>query len=62
MNAAIKPEINEPTSTKGIPSKISARKENQKFCQLKSNQVTIHLPLRFNDAIPSMYESFSLLS
>jgi len=61
MNAAIKPEINEPTSTKGIPSKISARKENQKFCQLKSNQVTVRFPLRFNDAISSTYEPFSLL-
>jgi hypothetical protein len=34
-NAAINPEINDPTKTNGSPSKASARNENQKFCQLK---------------------------
>jgi hypothetical protein len=39
INAAIAPEINEPKRTKGMPSKTSARNENQKFCQLNANQV-----------------------
>src|ERR1700688_3319979 len=39
INAAITPEINEPRRTKGMPSKISARNENQKFCQLNANHV-----------------------
>src|SRR5258708_12955328 len=38
-NAAMNPEINDPTKTNGNPSKASARNENQKFSQLTWNQL-----------------------
>jgi hypothetical protein len=37
--AAIAPEIKEPRRTNGNPSNASAKKENQKFCQVKVNQL-----------------------
>jgi hypothetical protein len=39
------PEISEPSRINGTPSNTNARKENQKFCQLKAN----HLIARMNE-------------
>src|ERR1700732_4084534 len=33
------PEISEPSRINGTPSNANARKENQKFCQLKTNHL-----------------------
>src|ERR1700730_4331040 len=33
------PEISEPSRINGTPPNINARKENQKFCQLKANHL-----------------------
>src|ERR1700751_919429 len=37
-NAPITPDTSEPSRINGTPSKTSARKQNQKFCQLNANQ------------------------
>src|ERR1700722_17287321 len=39
MNAAIAPEIKEPTRTNGKPSKASAKNEYKKFCHVNVNQL-----------------------
>ncbi len=51
---AIAPEISEPTSTKGSPSKASAKKEYRKFCHVKVNQLmnTCSDPIQLTRARP----------